>query len=46
MREMRTVKKSIEGIPLITRFKTPNPAAFLCPPPCIEGIPLITRFKT
>ena len=37
---------SIEGIPLITRFKT-----FLSPPfkkmsLGIEGIPLITRFKT
>ena len=37
---------SIEGIPLITRFKT---TAALCGPPAsfrIEGIPLITRFKT
>ena len=38
---------SIEGIPLITRFKTPvitdkTLAIFVS----IEGIPLITRFKT
>ena len=37
----------IEGIPLITRFKTlsENPP-FLTAKFCIEGIPLITRFKT
>ena len=39
--------KGIEGIPLITRFKT-NYITILCKisPDSIEGIPLITRFKT
>ena len=49
MKSMVSTKKplSIEGIPLITRFKTLSLAiilliAFIS----IEGIPLITRFKT
>ena len=37
---------SIEGIPLITRFKTPFKYSIDTFCNCIEGIPLITRFKT
>ena len=37
---------SIEGIPLITRFKTFQLHIGLAPLRSIEGIPLITRFKT
>ena len=38
---------SIEGIPLITRFKTVScDTVSISYNSCIEGIPLITRFKT
>ena len=37
---------SIEGIPLITRFKTTIALIESLTISCIEGIPLITRFKT
>ena len=38
---------SIEGIPLITRFKTLTDDLHISvPSKSIEGIPLITRFKT
>ena len=36
----------IEGIPLITRFKTTMTILSWGFVLCIEGIPLITRFKT
>ena len=36
----------IEGIPLITRFKTKMYYFINSTFKCIEGIPLITRFKT
>ena len=36
----------IEGIPLITRFKTSKPSLSEPSSSSIEGIPLITRFKT
>ena len=38
--------KCIEGIPLITRFKTEKNIKLIMKDKCIEGIPLITRFKT
>ena len=38
---------SIEGIPFITRFKTPKSSIFYLDGDMgIEGIPFITRFKT
>ena len=37
---------SIEGIPLITRFKTTSKRIVVVCEDSIEGIPLITRFKT
>ena len=43
---MSRSSNSIEGIPLITRFKTPRVVAVLDCAVGIEGIPLITRFKT
>ena len=36
----------IEGIPLITRFKTTTAKTSSIKKLSIEGIPLITRFKT
>ena len=44
---MPTGLYGIEGIPLITRFKTLEAILPSVPPSIgIEGIPLITRFKT
>ena len=41
------VVRSIEGIPLITRFKTDEALTIAVnAQSSIEGIPLITRFKT
>ena len=47
MKENINAMLGIEGIPLITRFKTPFLLwLLLILFQCIEGIPLITRFKT
>ena len=46
MNEEYKQDKGIEGIPLITRFKTATTSYPFFPALGIEGIPLITRFKT
>ena len=43
---MLKVVSSIEGIPVIIRFKTFNLSISSSTTSCIEGIPVIIRFKT